>query len=68
MKNTQNTQNTQNTRIIKVERCGVGYCPLCIPDSTRKSINYCHGFKTPRAIESRVKTFPLICPLKKEIK
>jgi hypothetical protein len=54
------------TRIIEVKRCGVGHCPLCIPNDTKKSINYCGAFKTPKAIEARVKTFPLICPLKEK--
>jgi hypothetical protein len=56
------------TRIIKVKQCGVGNCPFCIPDAIKKSINYCGAFKTPRAIKSRVKTFPLICPLKEEVR
>lgn len=60
-----NKTQTQNTRIIEVKRCAVGYCPHCIPDSSRTSINYCGAFQIPQEIESRVKTFPKICPLKK---
>jgi hypothetical protein len=59
-----NKTQTQTVRIIEVEHCGVGYCPYCIPDSSRKSINYCGAFDAPQEIESRVKTFPKICPLK----
>jgi len=51
-------------RVIIVTKCGIGFCPYCIPDDTRKSINYCGAFKKSVQIEARVKTFPLICPLK----
>lgn len=51
-------------RLIEVNQCGVGFCPYCIPDGTKESINYCGAFLKPRKIASRVKTFPRICPLK----
>lgn len=54
----------KQTRLIEINRCGVGFCPYCVPDFFRKSINYCTASKNDVQIEARVKTFPLICPLK----
>jgi hypothetical protein len=56
--------NKTQHRIIEVKQCGVGHCPYCIPDSGSRSTNYCGAFKTPKKISSKLKTFPLICPLK----
>ena len=55
-------------RIIEVEKCGIGFCPYCIPDSTNKAINYCAWYQEPKKISSNVKTFPIICELTKTIK
>jgi hypothetical protein len=53
----------QKARYLRVERCGVGHCPQCIPDAYNMSYNWCHNFNNPQKISSKLKGFPVICPL-----
>ena len=53
-------------RYFRVERCGIGYCPWCLPHETRNDTNYCSMYNTPQRISAELKTFPKICPLEEQ--
>jgi SAM-dependent methyltransferase len=54
-------------RSIEVKKCSYGSCPYCTPSSSNKAINYCGARKgSPLKVSSKIKTFPRICPLRKE--